>query len=99
MAGVVRCGVLAGLIVGAAAIAPVFRASRRVALVGAVASFAGSPTASRAIGGGSTKDFERSVASAYAAFTKGDYAASEQLWAQITEQFPDASLGWQNYAT
>ena len=83
---------LAALMACAAALrAPaVHRVSRRAILGAAAASFAGSPTVSQASGGGgsSNKEFERSVASAFAAVTKGDYAASERLWAQITEKFP-----------
>jgi hypothetical protein len=68
---------------------------RRAVLLSAVtAAFAG-PAATHA----RPVSFERSVKDAYAAFTKGDYVASEKLWARATEEFPDEALTWQNLMT
>ena len=75
-------------------------ATRRAALLGTAtaALCAAMPAASHAAGN-DRKKFERAVAEAYTAFTKGNYVESERLWAQATVDYPEEALAWQNLAT
>jgi tetratricopeptide (TPR) repeat protein len=69
--------------------------TRRVLLIGILATCAQPRPASAST---EQSGFSKSVADAYAAFTKGEYDKSETLWAKVSEDYPDQSLAWSNLA-